>query len=55
MGITAQHLTRVFGVVYAEKGVGVKWPATCLIDYLLTVVNLEQVEGAGLCANTHIR
>ena len=55
MGITAQHLTRVFGVVYAEKGVGVKWPANCLIDYLPIVVNLEQVESAGLCANTQIR
>jgi len=29
--------------------------ANCLSDYLPIVVNLEQVEGAGLCANTHIR
>ncbi len=29
--------------------------ANCLSDYLPIVVNLEQVEGAGLCANPHIR
>lgn len=28
--------------------------ANCLIDYLPIVVNLEQVESAGLCANTQI-
>jgi len=29
--------------------------ANCLIDYLLVMANLEQVERAGLCANTQIR
>jgi hypothetical protein len=54
LGITAQHLTRVFSVVYAEKGV-LNGHCHLFIHYLLIGVNLEQVESAGLCANTQIR